>query len=90
MARKRHRAGEIVNKLRQVDVELDKGSPMTSMCQILSVTEETYFHWRKEYGGMKADQAKHFKQVQQEKARLKRLLTDAELEKAIFREAAQG
>ena len=60
------------------------------MCRILGVTEVTYFRWRKEYGGMKADQAKPFKQIEQENARLKRLLAEAELDKAILREAAQG
>ena len=90
MARKRHKAEEIVNKLRQADVELGKGSTVASMCRILGVTEVTYFRWRKEYGGMKADQAKRFKQIEQENARLKRLLAEAELDKAILREADQG
>ncbi len=58
------------------------------MCRILGVTEVTYFRWRKEYGGLKADQAKRFTQIEQENARLKRLLAEAELDKAILREAA--
>ncbi len=58
------------------------------MCRILGVTEVTYFRWCKEYGVMKADQAKRFKQIEQENARLKRLLAEAELDKAILREAA--
>ncbi len=58
------------------------------MCRILGVTEVTYFRLRKEYGVMKADQAKRFKQIEQENARLKRLLAEAELDKAILREAA--
>ncbi len=77
MARKRHKADEIVNKLRQADVELGKGSTVASMCRILGVTEVTYFRWRKEYGGMKADQAKRFKRIEQENLRLKRLLAEA-------------
>ena len=77
MARKRHKAREIVNKLRQADVELGKGSTVALMCRILGVTEVTYFRWRKEYGGMKADQAKRFKRIEQENLRLKRLLAEA-------------
>jgi hypothetical protein len=58
------------------------------MCRILGVTEVTYFRWRKEYGGMKADQAKRFNQIGQENVRLKGLLAEADLNKAIFRDAA--
>jgi len=53
------------------------------------VTDQTYFRWRKEYGGLKVDQAKRFKELEQENSRLKRLLADAELDKAILREAAR-
>ena len=60
------------------------------MCQILGVTEVPYFRWRKDYGGMKADQAKRFEQIKQEKARLNRLLAQGQLDKVILREAAQG
>jgi len=60
MALKRYKAEEIVNKLWQADVELVKESTVTLMCWILGVTEVTYFCWRKDYGGMKADQAKRF------------------------------
>ena len=77
MARKRHKAREIVNKLRQADVELGKGSTVALMCRILGVTEVTYFRLRKEYGGLKADQAKRFKRIEQENLRLKRLLAEA-------------
>ncbi len=63
---------------------------MASICGILGLTEVTYFRSRKEYGGMKADQAKRFKQIAQENARLKRLLAEAELDKAILCETAHG
>ena len=79
MARKRHKAEEIVNKLRQADVELGKGSRVASMSRIFGVMVVTYFRWRKEYGGMKADQTKRFTQIQQANARLKRLLLEFEL-----------
>jgi len=90
MGRKRHSAEEVVNKLRQADVELAKGSTIAAVCKLLGVTEPTYFRWRKEFGGLKVEQAKRFKELEQENARLKRLLADAELDKAILKEAARG
>ena len=90
MSRKRHSAVEIVNKLRQADVELGRGKSVIEVCRVLGVTEPTYYRWRKEYGGLKADQARRLKDLQKENARLKRLLADAELDKAILREAASG
>jgi len=90
MGRKRHSAEEIVNKLRQAEVELGKGRTIAEVCKLLSISELTYYIWRKEYGGLKVDQAKRFKELEQENARLKRLLADAELDKAILREAATG
>lgn len=89
MSRKRHSAEEVINKLRLADVELGKGGTITAVCKLLGVTEPTYFRWRKEYGGLKVDQARRFKELEQENARLKRLLADAELDKAILREAAR-
>ena len=82
--------GEIVNKLRQADVELARGNTVAAVCKLLGITDATYFRWRKEYGGMKVDQAKRLKALEQENARLKRLLADAELDKANLKEAAKG
>jgi len=90
MPGKRFKAEEIVNKLRQADVELARGSTVAAVCKLLGITDATYFRWRKEYGGMKVDQAKRLKTLEQENARLKRLLADAELDKAILREAAHA
>jgi transposase-like protein len=90
MGRKRHSAEEVVNKLRQADVELAKGSTIAAVCKLLGITDQTYFRWRKEFGGLKVEQAKRFKELEQENARLKRLLADAELDKAILKEAARG
>ncbi len=67
-----------------------RGQTVPQVCKKLSVTEQTYYLWRKEYGGLRTDQAKRFKELEQENARLKRLLADAELDKAILREAASG
>ena len=88
MPGKRFKAEEIVNKLRQADVELARGSTVAAVCKLLGITDATYFRWRKEYGGMKVDQAKRLKALEQEIARLKLLLADADLDKAILREAS--
>jgi putative transposase len=88
MPRKRYSAEEIVNKLRQAEVELAKGRTVAQMCKQLGVTDQTYYRWRREYGGMRIDQARRLKQLERENARLKKLLADAELDKAILREAA--
>ena len=90
MSRKGHTTEQIVNKLRQADVELAKGQSIAAVCKQIGVTDQTYYRWRKEYGGLKVDQAKRFKELEQENARLKRLLADAELDKAILKEAASG
>ena len=88
MSRKRFKAEEIVNKLREADVLIAQGRTVAVACKQIAVTEQTYYRWRKEYGGLKADQAKRLKELERENARLKRLLADAELDKASLREAA--
>ena len=88
MGSKRYSAEEIVNKLREVDVFLSKGQTVTQACKQIGVTGFTYYRWRREYGGMKTNQAKRLKELERENTRLKRLLADAELDKAILREAA--
>ena len=88
MNRKRFSAEQVVNKLREADVLISKGQTVAQVCKHIGVTGVTYYRWRKEYGGMKTDQAKRLKELERENARLKRLLADAELDKAILREAA--
>ncbi len=88
MNRKRFKAEEIVNKLREADVLLSKGQTVAQACKQIGVTGVTYYRWRREYGGMKTNQAKRLKELDRENTRLKRLLADAELDKAILREAA--
>lgn len=90
MSRKRHTAEEIVNKLRQAEVELSRGATVAAACKAIGVTEQTYYRWRREYGGLKTDQARKLKALERENARLKRLLADAGLDKAILKEAASG
>jgi putative transposase len=88
MKGKRFSAEQIVNKLRQVEVALSQGQTVAQACKAIGITEQTYYRWRKEYGGLKTDQAKRLKELERQNARLKRLLADAELDKAILREAA--
>jgi len=89
MSRKnRHTAEQIVNKLRQAEVLLAQGQSVSQVSKTLGITEQTYYRWRKEYGGVKTDQAKRLKDLERENARLKKLLAEAELDKAILREAA--
>ncbi len=88
MSRRRYSAEEIVNKLREADVRIAKGQTVAQACKHIGVTGFTYYRWRREYGGMKTNQAKRFKELERENNRLKRLLADAELDKAILREAA--
>jgi transposase-like protein len=90
MSNKRHKPEQIISKLREVEVELAKGVPIGQASRKIGVTEQTYYRWRKEYGGLKLDQAKRLKEFEKENARLKRLLADAELDKAILKEAASG
>ena len=88
MQGKRPSAEQIVNKLRQAEVLLAQGQTVTQLCKTLGITDQTYYRWRKEYGGVKTDQAKRLKDLERENARLKKLLAEAELDKAILREAA--
>lgn len=90
MASKRLRVEEIIGKLREVEVEQAKGRTVPQACKKIGVTEQTYYRWRKEYGGLRMDQAKRFKELEKENARLKKLLAEAELDKAILKEAASG
>lgn len=88
MSRKRFSAEQIVNKLREAEVMIAQGQTVGQVCKQIGVTDQTYYRWRKEYGGLKTDQAKRLKELERENARLKNLLADAELDKAILREAA--
>lgn len=89
MARgKRFTAEQIIHKLREADVFIGQGVAVKEVSRRLGVTDKTYYRWRSEYGGMKVDQARRLKDLEKENARLKRLLADAELDKAILKEAA--
>ena len=90
MPRKRHRAEEIVAKLRQVEVLPAQGKPVAEAIRSIGVTEVTYYRWRSEYGGLKGDQVKRLKELEAENSRLRRAVSDLTLEKLILKEAASG
>ena len=90
MARKHHKPEEIVAKLRQVEVLLAQGKPATEAVRTLGVTEQTYYRWRAEYGGLKLDQVKRLKLLEQENGRLRKVVADLTLEKLVLKEAASG
>ena len=90
MARKRHTAEQIIHKLREAEVSLGQGRSVKEVCKQLEITEQTYYRWRKEYGGLRMDQAKRLKELERENTRLKRVVADQALDISILREAASG
>ena len=90
MANKRHKPEEIVQKLRQVDVLVGQGMQRVDAIREVRVTEQTYYRWRKQYGGMGTDQLKELKRLQKENERLRKAVSDLTLDKLILKEAARG
>ena len=90
MARKRHTAEQVVNLLRQVEVSIANGKTTGLACKESLITEQTYYRWRKEYGGLKVDQARRLKELEQENAKLKRLVSELSLEKLVLKDIASG
>ncbi len=88
MSRKRYSTEQIIQKLREAEVALAKGRSVGEVAKQLGITEQTYDRWRKEYGGLKTDQAKRLKELERENARLKKVVADLALDKAILKEAA--
>jgi transposase-like protein len=88
--RKRFTPEQIVTKLRQIEVELAKGQKVPLVCRKAGITEQTYYRWRKEYGGLGMEQAKRLKQLETENSRLKRVVADQALDISILKEAAKG
>ena len=88
MGRKRFTAEQIIHMLRQAEVEIAKGKSVPEVCRQIGIVEQTYYRWRKAYGGLKLDQARQFKQLERENARLKRLVADLSLDNAILKEVA--
>jgi len=90
MPKKRFTAEEIIHKLREAEVLAAQGRIVADIARQLGVTEQTYFRWRKEYGGLKVDQAKRLKELEQENARLRRALSDSIIDNQILREVSRG
>ncbi len=90
MPRKRFSAEQIISKLREAEVLLAQGKTTAEVSRSLGVTEHTYYRWRKEYGGMGTQQALRLKELEKENARLKKLVADLSLDKAILQETLRG
>lgn len=90
MARKKHTAEQIIAKLREAEVLQANGLTMPEICKQIGVTDQTYYRWRKEYGGLRVDQAKRLKELEQENGRLKRVVADLTLDNAILKEVSRG
>jgi len=90
MSRKRFSTEQIIIKLREAEVLSSKGMTVGDICRQLGVTENTYYRWRKEYGGLELDQARRFKELERENARLKKLVAEQALDIAILKEANRG
>ena len=90
MARKIYKPEEIVNLLRQVEVAVANGKSRPGACKEAGIVEQTYYRWRKEYGGLKVDQARRLKELEQENSRLKRLVSELSLEKLVLKDIASG
>ena len=90
MVRKRHTPEQIITALREAEAGLARGKSVKLMSRELGITEQTYYRWRREYGGMKVSQARRLKELEGENGRLKRAVADLTLDKLILEEAAKG
>jgi len=90
MARKRLGAEQIVTKLRQIEVLQGQGKSVAAACKEAGTTEQSYYRWRREYGGLSVDQARRLKQLENENGRLKKLVADLSLEKQVLKDIAEG
>jgi transposase-like protein len=90
MPKKRHSAEEVITKLREAEVLQSRGQSLVQVCKALGVTQQTYYRWRKEYGGLKIDQAKRLKVLEKENSRLKKVVADQALDISILKEVAEG
>ena len=87
---KRHNPEEIIGKLREAEIVLAQGGTTGDACRRIAIAEQTYYRWRKEYGGLKTDQARRMKDLEKENGRLRRAISDLTLDKLILQEAARG
>ena len=89
MGKKGYTPEQIINKLREAEVHINQGTPISEASRKIGVTEQTYYRWRKEYGGMRVEQAKRLKELEKENARLKKLVADLSLDNAILLETLE-
>ena len=89
MVKKTHSPEQVINKLREAEILLNQGANVGEASRKIGVTEQTYYRWRKEYGGMRIEQAKRLKDLEKENARLKKLVADISLDNAILKEVAE-
>ncbi len=90
MVRKAYLPEQIINKLREAEIHINQGIPIAEASRKIGITQQTYYRWRKEYGGLRIEQAKRLKSLEKENARLKKLVADLSLDNAILKEAAEG
>jgi putative transposase len=90
MSKKRFTGEQIISKLREAEVLHSSGLSISEICRQIGIKDQTYYKWRKEYGGMRVDQAKRLKEIEQENSRLKKLVADLSLDKAILKETVRG
>ncbi len=90
MVRKNFTPEQIINKLREAEININQGIPIAEASRKIGITQQTYYRWRKEYGGLRIEQAKKLKNLEKENARLKKLVADLSLDNAILKEAAEG
>ncbi len=90
MVRKTYTPEQIINELREAEIHINQGIPISEASRKIGVTDQTYYRWRKEYGGLRIEQAKKLKSLEKENARLKKLVADLSLDNTILKEAAEG
>jgi putative transposase len=90
MPRVRYTSEQIIGKLREAEVLTSQGASIREVCKKLLITDQTYYRWRREYGGLKVDQARRFKDLEKENGRLKKVVAELTLDVAILKEAASG
>ena len=90
MTRKRYTSEQIIHKLREAEVEMAGGKSVPIVCRKLAISEQTYYRWRKQYGGLRTNQAKRLKELERENSRLKKLVAELNLDKVILQETVRG
>ena len=90
MVRKTYGPEQVINKLREAEIQIHQGATIAETSRKLGITEQTYYRWRKDYGGLRIEQAKKLKSLEKENAQLKKLVADLSLDNSILKEAARG